>query len=473
MIFIRKLNQNEIQDFQKFEQQCVKQPFCVAEFIEVYGYTVYIAEVDGEWAGYLVVHELDFGVWDIIHIIVLKQYRLNRIATKLMEFFQSETYIRTISLEVDETNEKARCFYEKNGFNIVAMRKNYYEKRNGVLMNKQMKYILAIETSCDETAAAVVRSDFQVLSNIIHTQKIHEQYGGVVPEVASREHVEKLPVVIEQAMKDAGLEYNQLDYIAVTYGPGLAGSLMIGVEAAKTLGWQLNIPVIPINHMAGHIYANKTVQAFQFPLLAVTISGGHTEIVEMLEDENFSIISQTHDDAIGEVYDKVARILGLGYPGGPKIAALAEKGQLEHEFPIATVKEDPYGMSFSGLKTAVMNYVHNKEQKNEPINIENIAYSFQHAVIQTLDEKLKLCLHNKTYKHILLSGGVSANTAIQAHLREIAEKNGMEFSVPEKLLCTDNAAMIGLAACTKLAGNMGDISDNMGKIHIKPGLVLQ
>lgn len=470
---ICKLRYQDIALFQQFENQYVTEEFRIASLIEQYEYDVYLCEEQGTWIGYLVVHELDRGVFDIIHIMVLEEYRRQNAASILIGRFQSEQYIKNITLEVDSANEIAIQFYKKHGFQSAAIRKNYYEDRDGILMNKTLNYILAIETSCDETAAAVVRSDFKILSNVIHTQKIHEQYGGVVPEVASREHVEKLPFIIEQAMQEAGISYSELNYIAVTYGPGLAGSLMIGVEAAKVLGWQLDIPVIPINHMAGHIYANRAQTHFAYPLLAITVSGGHTEIVEMLGDEQFEIVSQTHDDAIGEVYDKVARILGLGYPGGPKVAALAEKGELEHVFPIARVRDDVYGMSFSGLKTAVINHVHTKKQRNETINAENIAFSFQQAVIQTLDEKLELCLQKRKYKHILLAGGVSANTAIQDHIRKIAEKNNMIFSVPSKELCTDNAAMIGLAACVKIANNMNEISENMEKIHIKPGLVLQ
>lgn len=470
---IRRLLDREMSCFQLFERQYTKEQFCIASFIESYGYHVYVSEDDVQWTGYLVVHELDEGIFDIIHIMVLPQYRRQQIASELIRYFEKNQYIKNITLEVDTVNENAFHLYQKHGFYTTAVRKNYYEKRNGVLMNKKMDYILAIETSCDETAAAVVRSDFRILSNVIHTQEVHEQFGGVVPEVASREHVEKLPHIIEQAMQEAGISYHQLDYIAVTNGPGLAGSLMIGVEAAKTLGWQLDIPVIPINHMAGHIYANRANTAFSYPLLAVTISGGHTEIVEMCDDEQFTILSQTHDDAIGEVYDKVARILGLGYPGGPKVATLAQNGEHIHKFPIARVKEDVYGMSFSGLKTAVINYVHTKKQRDEAIDIENIACSFQQTVIQTLDEKLRLCLSQKEYKQILLAGGVSANKEIQNCLKKIAEEKEIKFSVPEQQLCTDNAAMIGLAACVKLANNMSEISENMEKIRIKPGLVLQ
>lgn len=469
---IRILNMDEIARFQVYEKARVEPLFCIAGLIQSYHYKVYVAQRGNDWIGYLVVHELDDGVWDIIHIYVEKEHRKKQVATDLMQHFQKDVHVSSITLEVSEENKKAYQFYLKHGFVEKAIRKNYYDMQNGVLMNKQNKYILAIETSCDETSAAVVRSDFQIMSNIIYTQSIHEQYGGVVPEIASREHVQKLPHVIEQAMKEAAIEYHQLDYIAVTHGPGLAGSLMIGVEAAKVLGFQLDIPVIPVNHMAGHIYANKATQTFQFPLLAITISGGHTEIVEMEADEHFKIVSQTHDDAIGEVYDKVARVLGLGYPGGPKVAALAENGEVDHVFPIATVKEDPYGMSFSGLKTAVINYVHKKRQQNGNINLENVACSFQAAVIQTLDEKLKMCLKDKPYKQILLAGGVSANTAIQAHIKKIAEENQLAFSVPDKLLCTDNAAMIGLAAWTMVEA-MSELSENMVKIKIQPGLVLQ
>lgn len=473
MAKIRRLQRDEIDSFQTFEKICTPEAMCVASFIIPYSYNVYIAIENEQWIGYLIVHELDCGVWDLIHIAVLTEFQNRKVATTLMNYFEKSVYIKNITLEVDEANEKACHFYHKHGFQVQTIRKNYYGMRDGLLMNKEMKYILAIETSCDETAAAVVRSDFQILSNIIHTQVIHEQYGGVVPEVASREHVEKLPQIIQQAMDKAQISFEQLDYIAVTHGPGLAGSLMIGVEAAKTLGWQLNIPVLPINHMAGHIYANYAEGELQFPLLAITISGGHTEIVEMETCERFHIISQTYDDAIGEAYDKVARVLGLGYPGGPKVSALAKNGVLDHEFPIARVREDPYGMSFSGLKTAVINYVHTKKQKGEIIQPENIAHAFQHAVIQTLDEKITMCLNNKQYKQIVLAGGVSANQEIRKHVKDLAKVRGIHFTVPESSLCTDNAAMIGLAACAQLKMKQSDTFEINKKIKIEPGLVLQ
>lgn len=467
---IRHLSENEIERFAIFEKLHAKDEEQISNFIHSYNYDVYVYEVDSQWEAYLVVHQLDHGVWDLIHIHTQVQHRRKNRASKLLTYFQKEVYVKTMTLEVAENNQSAIRFYKRHNFQIEAIRKNYYKTGNGVLMSKQIEYILAIETSCDETAAAIVSSDFQIVSNIIHTQIVHEQYGGVVPEVASREHVEQLPVVIQKAIDKAGLEYTDIDYIAVTYGPGLAGSLMIGVEAAKTLGLQLQIPVIAINHMAGHIYANKGMQPFKYPLLAITISGGHTEIVEMLGEDQFTIISQTHDDAIGEVYDKVARVLGLGYPGGPKVAALADRGIPECDFPIAQVKGDPYGMSFSGLKTAVINHVHKKKQRNETINIENVAHSFQAAIVKTLEEKLRLCMKRQKYQHILMAGGVSANTVIQKSIREIAFENKIAFSVPPTLLCTDNAAMIGLAACVKIQNNE---VQNSEKIQIQPGLVLQ
>lgn len=464
-----RLQQHEMVDFKQFEAILTEEKMRVSDLIEQYGYHIYIAKEQAKWIGYLVVHQLDQGIWDLIHITIKPEFQKRGAASQLLTAFYTSERVDVMTLEVDEANTNARNFYHKHGFSIVSRRKNYYGTRDGILMMKETKYILAIETSCDETAAAVVRSDFKILSNIIHTQVIHEQYGGVVPEIASREHVEKLPHIIEEAMKQASLKYRDLDYIAVTTGPGLAGSLMIGVEAAKTLAWQLDIPIIPINHMAGHIYANYDEGALQFPLLAVTVSGGHTEIVEVSDKDEFKIHSQTHDDAVGEVYDKVARVLGLGYPGGPKVANLAKTGNVVYDFPIAKVREDEMGMSFSGLKTAVINFVHNQKQKAEPINEADIAASFQHAIVRTLVEKVELCLQQKKYRQIVLAGGVSANTEIRRAIEEIANKYEMIFSVPKMELCTDNAAMIGLAACVALAQNKVQKAE---QIRIEPSVTL-
>lgn len=464
-----KLGVKDFQRFADFEKEVTVSAYCVSEFIESYGYDVYVARRKQQWIGYLIVHELNDKQFDIIHIVVQEAYRGRGIAHQLLHFFQKDARPKEVSLEVREDNDAAVRLYQSHQFDIVARRKRYYGDKDGVLMVKANKTILAIETSCDETSAAVVQSDYTILSNVIYTQKEHEKYGGVVPEVASREHVEKLPIIITEALNQAECEYSDLDYIAVTYGPGLAGSLMIGVEAAKTLGWQLELPVIPVNHMAGHIYANYDEGNLQYPLLSVTVSGGHTEIVELQGPEQFRILAQTHDDAIGEVYDKVARVLDLGYPGGPKVALLAESGEANISFPIAKVRDDAFGMSFSGLKTAVINYVHKHKQNNLEIHKADVAASFQDAVIRTLDEKLQLCLAEGTYKQIVLAGGVSANTRIREHIKQIANERGIHFTVPKSELCTDNAAMIGLAAAVQINNNI-DITND--EIKIKPGLVL-
>lgn len=463
------LGENELQEFKQLERLLTAPEMQVSDLWHSYGYNIYVAITEGEWIGYLVVHELEHSVWDLIHIAIMPQFQNNNVASEMFLYFYMSKTVKMVTLEVDEANEQALNFYNKHGFSIVSRRKNYYGTRDGILMMKETKYILSIETSCDETAAAVVQSDYKILSNIIHTQAIHEQYGGVVPEIASREHVEKLPQIIEQAIDCAKITYADLDYIAVTTGPGLAGSLMIGVEAAKTLAWQLDIPIIPINHMAGHIYANYDEGALQFPLLSVIVSGGHTEIVEVNDKSEFIIHSQTHDDAVGEVYDKVARVLGLGYPGGPKIAKLAEKGKVTYDFPIAKVRDDEMGMSFSGLKTAVINFVHNQRQKEEVINEVDIAASFQHAVIRTLVEKVNHCLQQKKYSQIVLAGGVSANTEIRRAIKELANKYEIIFSVPKMELCTDNAAMIGLAACVTLEQNKVQTGE---QIRIEPSVTL-
>lgn len=309
--------------------------------------------------------------------------------------------------------------------------------------------ILAIETSCDETAVSIVEEDATILTNVIHTQLEHVAFGGVVPEVASRQHAVLLPKLILKALNDVKCDQKEITHLAVTYGPGLAGSLMVGVEAAKSLAYLLNIPLIPVNHMAGHVYANLENGPLSFPALAVVVSGGHTEIVELDQSGEFTILSETHDDAVGEVFDKVARVLGLGYPGGPKVSELAQRGENSIPFPKAVVKDDPLGMSFSGLKTAVVNYVHKHNMNGKDYNKQDVAASFETAVVETLIDKISKITRKKNYKMLLLSGGVSANSRLRNEVSKYALMNGLLFSVPSTELCTDNAAMIGLAALAK------------------------
>lgn len=312
--------------------------------------------------------------------------------------------------------------------------------------------ILAIESSCDETSAAVVVNGHTLLSNIVASQiKSHMRFGGVVPEIASRHHVEQITQVIEEALVQAGKTMEEIDAVAVTIGPGLVGALLIGISAAKAVALAANKPLIAVNHMAGHIYANQLIEPLQFPLMALVVSGGHTELVYMPQDGQFEIIGETRDDAAGEAYDKIGRILNLPYPGGKKMDELAHIGEDVYDFPRAMIHEDHYDFSFSGLKSAVINRIHNAKQKGEEIVPENVAASFQASVVEVLVEKSKRALEEYPVKQFVLAGGVAANRGLRTGLQEMMQSlyPTVTFSIPPMNLCGDNAAMIGAAAYSK------------------------
>ena len=312
--------------------------------------------------------------------------------------------------------------------------------------------ILAIESSCDETSAAVVVNGRTLLSNIVASQiKSHMRFGGVVPEIASRHHVEQITQVIEEALVQAGKTMEEIDAVAVTIGPGLVGALLIGISAAKAVALAANKPLIAVNHMAGHIYANQLIEPLQFPLMALVVSGGHTELVYMPQDGQFEIIGETRDDAAGEAYDKIGRILNLPYPGGKKMDELAHIGEDIYDFPRAMIHEDHYDFSFSGLKSAVINRIHNAKQKGEEIVPENVAASFQASVVEVLVEKSKRALQEYPVKQFVLAGGVAANHGLRTALQEMMQSYypTVTFSIPPMNLCGDNAAMIGAAAYSK------------------------
>ncbi len=307
-------------------------------------------------------------------------------------------------------------------------------------------YILAIESSCDETSMAIVKNGKEVISIVINTQiSTHENYGGVVPEIASRMHAENITIVLDETLKKANMKIEEVDAIAVTYGPGLMGSLLVGVEAAKTLSLLYNKPLIAVNHLAGHVYANNLENDMQFPLLALIISGGHTDIVYMEDDYKFKVLGGTLDDAIGEAYDKVARVLGLKYPGGPNVEKMALNGKPSYKLPIP-MNDDTLNMSFSGLKSSIINLVHNETQSNKEINKEDLACSFQVVATDQLVRKLELAINKTNIKNIIIAGGVSANQYIRQEVTKLAAKHNANISVPKLLYCTDNAAMIGAAA---------------------------
>lgn len=328
---------------------------------------------------------------------------------------------------------------------------------------KKDQLILGIETSCDETAVAIIKNGREITANVVASQiESHKRFGGVVPEIASRHHVEQITVVIEEALKQANLSFAEIDAVAVTEGPGLVGALLIGVNAAKALAFAHNKPLVPVHHIAGHIYANRLVTELKFPLLALVVSGGHTELVYMKEHGQFEVIGETRDDAAGEAYDKVARTLNLPYPGGPHIDRLAHEGSPTIDLPRAWLEEGSYDFSFSGLKSAVINTVHNAEQRGETIAPENLAASFQESVIDVLVTKTVRAVAEYGVNQILLAGGVAANKGLRAALEKaFSDKVDVELVIPPLSLCTDNAAMIAAAGSVMFEkGIRADLSLN-------------
>ena len=309
--------------------------------------------------------------------------------------------------------------------------------------------ILAIESSCDETAAAVVNNGREVLSNVISSQiELHKLYGGVVPEIASRKHIEKINQVIEQALKDANMTLDDIDAVGVTYGPGLVGALLVGVAEAKAIAYAKKLPLIGVHHIEGHISANYIEHpSLEPPFLCLVVSGGHTHLVCVKEYGKYDILGRTRDDAAGEAYDKVARAIGLGYPGGPKIDRLAKEGNPDAvKFPRAHIEGAPYDFSFSGLKSAVLNYINGCQMKGQTYNPADIAASFQKAVVDVLVENSMNAVEEFSMNKFAIVGGVASNSALREGMKVACEKRGIEFFYPSPIYCTDNAAMIGAAA---------------------------
>jgi N6-L-threonylcarbamoyladenine synthase len=306
-------------------------------------------------------------------------------------------------------------------------------------------YILGIESSCDETAAAVVKNGREVLSNIISSQiVIHRKFGGVVPEIASRKHIEHIIPVIHEALKRAGVTLKQIDGIAVTYGPGLVGALLVGLAAAKALAWALDKPLLGVNHLEGHVFANFINDpSLEPPFLALVVSGGHTSLMKVTGYNSFELLGQTRDDAAGEAFDKIARVMGLPYPGGPEIEKLALEGNPQAiDFPRAMLDDEPLAFSFSGMKSSVINYLHNEEQGGRAVKKADVAASFQEAMTDVLVQKTILALKSTGLKEVVLAGGVSANKYLQHKLALAAEQAGARLVHPRPILCTDNAVMI-------------------------------
>ena len=306
-------------------------------------------------------------------------------------------------------------------------------------------YILAIESSCDETSAAIIKNGTEEIATVVLSQMdTHASFGGVVPEIASRMHVESITMVFEELFNKAQMKLEQIDAIAVTYGPGLIGSLLIGLQAAKTLALVTGKPLIPVHHIAGHIYANNLVKRLEFPLIALVVSGGHTELIYMKEDYSFEKIGGTLDDAVGEAYDKVARVIGIPYPGGPNVDKLAHIGNDSYNLPLP-LDDDSFDFSFSGLKSAVINVKHNLDQKKIDIVPEDLATSFQNRVVEILRKKTMRALKKYNVHRLIIAGGVAANKGLREKFEQLSKNEHFELIVPEIKYCTDNAAMIGSA----------------------------
>lgn len=324
--------------------------------------------------------------------------------------------------------------------------------------------ILAIESSCDETAAAVVKNGRTVLSNIISSQiDLHTLYGGVVPELASRKHMEQINQVVDQALKEAGVSLDDINAVAVTYGPGLVGALLVGLSHAKALAYAAGKPLIGVHHIEGHICANYIENPQLEPSFGcLVVSGGHTHLVNVKDYGEYEVLGRTRDDAAGEAFDKVARAVGLGYPGGPKIDKLSKEGNPEAvAFPRAKIADSVYDFSFSGIKSAVLNYINQCEMKNEEYNRADLVASFQKAVVDVLVDHAMLAVKEYGFKKLAIAGGVASNSALRLAMKEACDAEGIEFYHPSPVLCTDNAAMIGVAGYYEyLKGDFSDLSLN-------------
>ncbi|MBR5370011.1 MAG: tRNA (adenosine(37)-N6)-threonylcarbamoyltransferase complex transferase subunit TsaD [Bacilli bacterium] len=322
-------------------------------------------------------------------------------------------------------------------------------------------YILGIESSCDETSASIVKNGVEEIATVISSQiDVHKDFGGVVPEIASRHHVKNITMVLEECLEKANMTMDQIDAIAITYGPGLIGSLLIGLEAAKTLSFVYNKPLVPVHHIAGHIYANSLVKPLEFPLLAVVVSGGHTEIIEMTKHYDFKKLGGTLDDAIGECYDKVARVINLEYPGGPKLDKLAAEGKPTYDLPVP-LKDDSYNFSFSGLKSAVINLAHNEEQRGNTLRKEDLACSFQKVAVESIIQKVRKAIVEKNIKHVIVAGGVAANNGLRTAMTELCNELNVDLSIPPMKYCTDNGTMIAAAGYfAYLEGRRADLNLN-------------
>lgn len=401
----------------------------------------------------VLIYQRIFDEIEIEVIAVVNDCRRLGYGQKIFDYMLSiEKDLLFIRLEVNVNNSKALSFYQKNDFEIIRKRSAYYDNQDDAYEMlkkvKKMKKIIAIESSCDETACAIVDEGYNVLSGVVTSQiDVHRRFGGVIPEVASRMHVEQISTIVSECLNNASLTMKDIDYVAYTVGPGLIGSLHIGAIAAKTLSFFYDKPLIGVHHLKGHIFVNQLVEPLKFPLIAMVVSGGHTELVLMKDSDSYDIIGTTLDDAIGEAYDKVARVLGMEYPGGPKIDQAASRGKPNYSLP--TPKVDGYNFSFSGLKNATIQLVNKLERNNQEINKDDLAYAFQETALNILVSKTIKAVQEYNIELVVLAGGVACNS----RLRELAQNEIAKYChviVPPMKFTTDNAVMIGCAAVNEL-----------------------
>ncbi|MBQ1900564.1 MAG: tRNA (adenosine(37)-N6)-threonylcarbamoyltransferase complex transferase subunit TsaD [Erysipelotrichaceae bacterium] len=413
---------------------------------------IYVDIVDGKVVAYGDLWYM-FENCDLTKIAVRRSERNKGYGHKMMKHLIAAARRRGcefMHLEVNVNNKEALGLYESDGFEVVRTRKRYYENGDdaydmirSLLGEKEPRKVLAIESSCDETACAIIDEDLNVLSSVVTSQiDVHARFGGVIPEVASRMHVEQISTIIKEAIDKAQVSMDDIDAVAYTIGPGLIGSLHVGAIGAKSLAFFYDKPLIGVHHLKGHIFINELIKPLQYPMMALVVSGGHTELVYIENDQSFKIIGTTLDDAIGEAYDKVARVMKEAYPGGPVIDRLAKGGKPHYQLP--TPKVDGLNFSFSGLKNAVLQLVKKEENAGNEINKEDLAYAFQEVALNTLVKKTKIAVEQYPCKSVVIAGGVAANS----RLRQLMSENFSDHDLilPPLKYCTDNALMIACAA---------------------------
>ena len=413
---------------------------------------LYVDIIDGEVVAYGDLWYM-FENCDLTKIAVKEEYRKKGYGYKMLKYLAQAAKRKGcefMHLEVNVNNKDAYDLYEGYGFEVVRTRKRYYENGDdaydmikGLIGEEEPRKVLAIESSCDETACAIIDEELNVLSSVVTSQiDVHARFGGVIPEVASRMHVEQISVIVNEAVRQAGISIDDVAAIAYTIGPGLIGSLHVGAIAAKSLAFFYDKPLIGVHHLKGHIFINELIKPLKYPMMALVVSGGHTELVYIEDDQSFKIIGTTLDDAVGEAYDKVARVMKEAYPGGPVIDALAKNGQPHYQLP--TPKVDGYNFSFSGLKNAVFQLVKKEEEAGNEINKADLAYAFQEVALNSLIAKTKKALQEYPCQSLVLAGGVAANSRLRQLMSE--EFKDIDLILPPLKSCTDNALMIACAA---------------------------